>query len=221
MLFRKNKFENFCQIYGNLYDPEDLKVIKEGFINHSYESSENYDIINQVNSYLNIYKCSNPYLEFIDYLKQYYNIDRNLLDVGSGVFPELARRIQMEQKNGSIECYDPYSLFCCFNGIKINREKFTLDTDVSKYDMLIGHMPCDATIPMIIAANKNDKDLLINLCGCIHLDFINYFYPNFYIREAWLSQIIESIESTLPSDRSYSLEHPEFSPYGIIRTYKK
>lgn len=216
----EKKFEEFCEMYGKLYSEDAFQTIQNSFYDGSYNTSVNYDIVNQVYSYLDILKCNNPYVEYINYLKECYSIDCHILEVGSGNFPELARRIQLEQKDGSITCYDPNSMFKCFNGIKIHQEAFDESTDVSKYDIIIGNMPCDATLEMIKSANKNDKDLFLNLCGCTHFNFIGWSLDNF-LRRMWNDKIIDTMQSTLPSDREYFFEQPDFAPFGLLRTKKK
>lgn len=223
------EFNDFVRIYGEKYKPEHLEIIKLAYnIRRNKSMSDNYALINEVFSYLDIIKPDkNYYIAFLEYLKEYYDINRNLLEVGSGHFPELARRIHLEQKSGSITCYDPDSIIDLFREIIIYQKRFDFSIDVTKYDMLYGFDPCEATKVLIEKANRADKDLVLKFCGCKLQgerfgvkNELNYDENNPVVSD-YNTDLFSIIEGTMPAGRDYEIDFPDFAPYGILRTFKK
>ena len=122
--------------------------------------------INQIYCYLDIDdKELNPYIAFKDYLENNFDLNRKILEVGSGCIPILAQYLNkynlvLLEKNPLKEFYQNYNLI---------EESFSENTDITDYDIIIGYNPCGATESIIRNAIKNNKDFCIALCGCCFL----------------------------------------------------
>ena len=159
-----------------------LKYLRDNISNYS-ESEINYicknydylehnkfvpDILRQIYDELGLLDDKdNLYLGFIDIIKDKFNIDSNIVEVGGGVIPSLGKNITLNQKSGTVTVYDPRLI--------VKKEYFNDNTDISKCDLVIGLMPCQATEVLIRQAGKYNKDFLIGLCEGGHNAFDDYF----------------------------------------------
>ena len=99
------------------------------------------DLVREVYDKLNILEDEqNIYLGFIDILEKEFNYkERNIVEVGGGIFPSLANRIAREQTIGKIKVYDPRLSKYENNKEKLTlvREKFYSDTPLGNANLLI------------------------------------------------------------------------------------
>ena len=128
----------------------------------------------------------NAYKAFVDLLKDNFDINRNIIEVGGGVIPSVAKRISSMQDTGSVTVYDPKLSKSqkSNDNLILKKQRFELNTDVSGADMLIGFMPCDATELLIRKATDNKLDFLVALCEGGHYEF-----DDFFDTEAWTESI--------------------------------
>ena len=162
----------------------------------------------------------NIYCAFLNLLDREFDIkDKEIIEVGGGIFPQLAKRISRIQTKGQIKVYDPRLSQYEDNTSKMTlvREKFTCNTKVEDVDLLIGFMPCEATYNIIDSATKNDIDFMIALCeGGPHGDIYDYFESD----DEWLHSIISFAEGLVEDNKMGTLEKTylkEFhNPYPII-----
>lgn len=163
----KEKINSFINKYYDFYpdylqEEIDNKVML-GFTN-------NNDTINQIYCYLSIDdKDINPYLAFYNYLRSNFDLNKNILEVGSGTIPILVTylnkdNVTLMDKNLIEEFYKDYNYI---------KETFNVDTNIDDYDLIIGYNPCQATESIIRNAIQNNKNFSIALCGCC-------FLPNEY-----------------------------------------
>lgn len=115
---------------------------------------------------------NNRYDIFVERLVSEFGIKSNILEIGAGNIPRVAERIAEKQNEcgiGTIKVYDSYMAVkeSKFPNLIICREDFTLETDIRDYDILIGEYPCDATDLMIHRALTENKNLYIQMCGCV------------------------------------------------------
>lgn len=113
------------------------------------------------------------YRDHIDMIRNHFSLDRNICDIGGGFLPAFANLVAEEQLKigkGTITVYDPRLVFNepKFDNMRLVKEEFTKDTDVSKYDLMLGIYPCEATEAIIESAIKNDKDFYVAMCGDAH-----------------------------------------------------
>ena len=132
--------EKYYQRYVSYLQEElDNKLLK-GFTN-------NNDTINQIYCYLQIVPDKfNYYLEFIKIIQKYFVLEnKKVLEIGAGSLPILASYLESKALNYDI--MDPGIILEDLVGIKgrVFKEKFSLDTSITDYDLLIGYNPCAAT----------------------------------------------------------------------------
>ena len=182
-LLRK-KYYIFYRKFHKLYTPEEWELIRMYFFN-----SVNYItiplIITQIYSELGIdAKALELYKNHFSKFKSNFSFSQNIIDIGGGRLPAFANMIAEEQLKigkGTITVYDPKLVITKpkFDNMRLVKEKFTKDTDVSKYDLMLGIFPCEATSAIIESAIKNDKDFYVAQCGCYeHVISPSYFFDN-------------------------------------------
>lgn len=219
IIVRKN-FDDYMKQYGDLYPEGCREFIMSHFLDESFEIEYYPDVMHQIYAKVGAYEyITNFYDLCIDEIKKYYSLDQHILDVGCGFYPAFAERVQRLQHDGSVTAMD-YDLLTTEHGdIKLIKSTFTEDTNLSKYNLVLGIMPCEATVPMIKNANKSDKDLFIQLCGCTHFEFVNPFMP--VTLDMWYGYLDHIVKSTLPDSREYDIYQPDWAEYPIIKTMKK
>lgn len=180
------------------------------------------DVMSQIYEEVGVYDVAskNLYQKFLDYMREYYDLDRNLLDVGCSFFPSFSKKVAASQKSDSVKAIDYDVITTDIPGIKVEKVRFDTKYDVSGVDMIYGLEPCEATTDMIKSANAADIDLRICMCGCTHIE-TPYFGYEMNPYRMWLDYVREVMESTLPKTRKYEMKNSEFHRYPIIRTYKK
>ncbi len=114
----------------------------------------------------------NRYELFVNKLMSNFNIKCNILEIGGGNLPRIGERIaqkQIELGSGTITVYDPSLAVkkAKYSNLILCKEEFTMATDISGYDLLIGAFPCDATELMVHRALTENKDFFIQLCNCV------------------------------------------------------
>lgn len=168
----------------------------------------------------------NIYLAFINILERAFTIkNKHILEVGGGVIPSLAKKITLRQEKGTITIYDPrLSIYeSSTSKMKLVREKFTLETDVSKYNLLMGFMPCKAAEIIIDSAINNNKDFIVALCeGGYHGDGYDYFEDQY----EWLHSIMtyarrDVEENNMGKLKIKYMDSRYNNPYPIIYNERK
>ncbi len=222
------KLKELLAKYGEYYkaDPMIYDYVRQNFL-IDLESGKPLDANRAIFEELGLNNKlqKDYYKNFIKYMKKEMGIDKNLLEVGCGILPALANRISKEQSSGSVTVMDPKVIESYEGNIEIIKKEFTIDTDVSKYDLIYGFYPCEATLTMIKSSFKNDKDLFLELCGCSHgvpsgfklnkKDASEYVIYLRYIE--YIEYLLEQLSSP---ERDYEiLKCPDLS-YDIIKTYK-
>lgn len=219
MIVRKN-FDEYINTYGHLYPDYVKEFIEAHFLDESFEIDFFPDVLHQVYSKVGAYDFVDNFYDLcINEIKKDYSLDGHILDVGCGFYPAFAERVAHLQHDGSVTAMD-YDLITTEHGsVKLIKGTFTENTNLAKYDLVLGIMPCEATIPMIKNANKCDKDLFIQMCGCTHFEHPELIYP--LTVGMWYEYVDHILKSTIPDSRTYEFYHPEWAEYPIIKTMKK
>lgn len=189
--------EKYYQRYVSYLQEELDNKLLNGFTN-------NNDTINQIYCCLQIvHDRFNYYLEFIKIIQKYFALEnKKVLEVGAGSLPILAS--YLEFKALSYDIMDPGTILEDVVGIKgkVIKEKFSLATNITDYDLLIGYNPCAATESMIRNCLKNHKEFIIALCGCA-------FLPESYkvrTNKQWQKYLLQIIEK-LGQDYNLYIEY--------------
>ena len=218
-------FQAFLKKYGKYYKeiPGAYEYIKEQFfvdLDYGKPSDIIRSIIEELG--LNRFLQNDYYQSFINHMKNDAGIDKKLLEVGCGILPSLANKISKEQNIGSVTAMDQKVIDSYEGNIKTIKEKFTENTDVRNYDLIYGFYPCQATPLMIQSSFKNDKDLFLEMCGCVHDIPIGFARTqktaNQY--EIYLNYLKYTLEQLSSSKRTYEIiRYPDLD-HEVIRTYK-
>lgn len=202
--------------YEKYYSKSDLEYVMKNFVNRF----EDRDCIN--NLLLQAYEeCGlseelsvNLYGSFINHIRTDCDINGDLLEVGCGVIPSLAKSLKKIQTSGTITVIDPLVKIPEYGDLRIINGTFTEQTDVSKYKLIYGTFPCEATSAMIHSSYENDVDLYLALCGCadgkLYLDYYEYLFD------------LEDTMETLSNKTGRNFDIFEYSdlPYPLIKTYR-
>lgn len=228
--------------WQSLISSEELKRKYNIFMNR-YGSKFTYTMKNEMDNYFvkRVGKYDNPtdffqlydhfgalpdennfYLYHMNAIKDSFNINSNILEIGGGTYPSFARRIASEQLKlgiGTITVYDPrlVTTRCTkYKNLKLYKKKFNSNIDITDYDLLVGIMPCEATEIMIDTIDKYKKDFYIAFCGCgksvMGRFFYRFFVPDYDLQIQQLKYICEQndlgelIVDYLPD--KYNVEHP-------------
>lgn len=205
----------YIKKYGEYYSTDLLKKLQENFIT-------SYDYQGYIKCYLmEAYEecglsdglCNNSYAAFIKHMKEDCDINGDLLEVGCGIIPSLAKSLRKEQTDGSITVIDPLVKIRDYGNLNIITGNFDENTDVKRYSLMYGHFPCTITEEMLKSSFKNDIDTYILLCGCLRGGYINF--------QHYLNVINDLLyRLSLESDRSYKFINYSDMPYTIVKTYK-
>lgn len=113
----------------------------------------------------------NEYLKFFIYLLyKKYDLSGNILEIGGGVYPVLANYINMYQRKigaGTITVMDPRLGISKLGEIKLVKDYFYKNCDISEYDLIISQSPCIITHDVIDSAIDNGKEFFVTLCKCL------------------------------------------------------
>ena len=158
-----------------------------------------------------------------------YGLDKNIVEVASGVIPSFAKKIYKEQMRlgkGTITIYEPDLLFekeeSCPKMV-INRKNFNSTCNIKDSDLIAGLFPCDATEPIIEEACKYDKDFYVAMCGCVHFRNANIPYSESNSR-LYQSYVIDLADRLVSNNKELvvdMLDDKYLVPYPIIYTKKK
>lgn len=215
--------DTFIAKYGNLYPEDVIEYIKENFLGLEFSLGIAIDVMSQVYEMTGVHAAmkKNIYQDYLNYIKNYYDINCHVLDVGCGFFPSFSRKLAKEQKNGSVTAIDYDVITTDFPDIKVEKDTFTRSYDVSDVDLMIGVQPCEASEDMIYVANTNDIDLCLFLCGCPPGQTVRFEYERALLYKYYINSLKSTMELTLPSNRDYVMEENAVLPYPTFRTYRK
>ncbi len=164
-IIKKNKLNRFKNKYSHLY-PDYLQEEIDNKLLLGY--TNNNDTINQIYCYLDIVNDNiNAYKGFINILQENFDLSNNILEIGAGTIPILAK--YLNDKKINVDILEPNIIFDNITNCNVIKEKFNEKTNIDKYDLLIGYNPCGATEDIIRTAINSSKDFCIALCGCCFL----------------------------------------------------
>jgi len=207
-----SKFKAFKEQYQDKYEPAAWEYIEENFYS-GLKNKEAPDILMQIYTELGLKPAGGSfYKRHLELLKSIFPIDGNIIEVGSGRIPAFANILANEQLKigkGTITLYEPLlvELTPRYPNIELHKEEFTLDTDVSKSNLLVGIMACEATESILESAIKNNKDFYVAMCGCVHspLSYMSY-YGYYTTPEMYQEQVITKAEHLLEEYPNGTLE---------------
>lgn len=141
----------------------------------------------------------NIYERFSNVVNDVHGIDnKNIVEIGGGRFPSLAKKLKLKQKNGSITVYDPnLHTECDTERFKLKKKRANAHMDVDNCDLIIGLMPCKGAETLLDLALNNKKDFVLWLCeGGPHGDEFDFFEDD----EEWRNYMIDKARSGVESN---------------------
>ena len=170
-------YKAFLSKYEKKYSESALNYIKE----HFYEFINDLDapdILLQLYTEFGILGDNNRYQEYLNMLEKNFDIRGNILEVGGGFIPSFASLLaskQLKLNSGTITVYDPNLIIESpkYKNITLVKDEVNSNFDVSKFDTIVGIMPCSAYETILNLACKNKKNFFLAMCGCFHFDFYN------------------------------------------------
>lgn len=216
---RQKLLKQFISEYKNYFTKEEISLI----LSSKPESSKVflYDVVRQVFDELGfIDEEDNIYSGFINIIEKEFGLDKNIVEVGGGVVPSLAKKIALKQNKGTITVYDPRLIETLHQDIPnliLKKEKFTKETK-EQANLYIAFMPCEATQQVIETIGLNKQDFIIAACeGGPHGELFDYFESD----EEWLHCMLwyarRTIENTELGELIVSNELEKYNdPYPVF-----
>lgn len=208
------------------YTEREIKYIKRNATSIMQSTPNIYvaDILRQIYDELGLLPdAGNMYHGFANLLENNFDLNGHIIEVGGGVIPSLAKKIALRQQSGTITVYDPRVIPQMTNSpnLILKRQAFTKNTLIPNANIIIGFMPCDATIPIIEAAALNNIDFMIGLCE----GGARTGYEWLESEDEWLSFITYTARHNLKKrdDKTLGILSLESygDPYPIIYSKKK
>ncbi len=165
----QHRVNKFLEAHKQDYTKLESDFIRSNAI-YSLEHNDGfyiYDIVRQVLTELNLLgDDKNMYLGFVKLLEEKFGLEKNIVEVAGGIVPSLSKLIALKQKTGKITIYDPRAIIPpqSPNNLVVKRQCFNKNTQIPDAKMIIGFMPCNATLDIIESACKNEIDFMVALC---------------------------------------------------------
>ena len=211
---------SYLKEHPDYYDEYEQEFIRSYSLHTKRKNKYAQEVIREIYDELGmIPDDQNIYLAFLDLIDKQFGINgKNILEVGGGAIPSLAKKIHLKQSKGTITVYDP-RIGKDIHGEErfvLRRDKFTRDTDIEDTNLIIGLMPCQAAEVLITQATKNDIDFMLWLCeGGPHGDYYDFYESD----DEWLGSMLYLAQRGVEDQEMGKLRiknMPEFSQYPII-----
>lgn len=216
-----HRLKKFLRIFGRNYDPAIYNYIEENFLNYEYNQTS-YILLQIYALFGMLEETDNHYLQFAKMVGEKYGFDKNILEVGCGYLPMFAKyynNLQIRNnKSSKITVYDPDIAVNKAKNIKLCKTKFTLESNVDDYDLLVGILPCEATKTIINKAIDSDKEFFIAMCGCTHFPMYDmpWFYNPSYLYPMWVEEVVALAKEQEDDGFEVIQETVDNFPYPII-----
>lgn len=213
---------DFWKKYRQYY-PDYKRTFLDKAIFHEFKYIDNVpDVLLEVYTYLNVIREEyDVYSQMINFYEEFFSeaLNKNIIEVGVGNLPNLAyelqKKINYNGGTGHVIGYDP-ELAVMLSGIELKQELFTLQTDISGADILLGLYPCEGTEVMLDKALAEKKELCLRLCDCIP-----QAYENQLSYEEWLNYLYKKIVDNISSSFVYDYIHDSKEHKKIITLKRK
>lgn len=162
----RRRMSTFLETHSSYYTEAELRYLKK-LMERRSDANIYRDKLRQIYDELGLIPDSaNIYQGFLNLIIEKYGIERNIIEVGGGIVPSLSKKIALRQKTGKITVYDPRLMPITTTNERfvLKEEYFSKSTSIGDADLIIGFMPCEATIDIIDSALENRVDFMIALC---------------------------------------------------------
>ncbi len=140
---------------------------------YDYILREIYDELGMINPDKNLY------LGFIELINEKFGLNKNVVEIGGGIIPNLSKHIALKQQTGTITVFDPRLAEIKYNtpNLELKKEKFTPEKLPQNTELLVGIHPYGATRTIYETACKYDIDFIIAL-GDLPVDVNTFIDEN-------------------------------------------
>lgn len=186
----KRRVNDFLEAHKDEYTTREYNYIKKNAA-WGLQAKNGFhitDILRQVYAEVGLLpEEQDMYNGFIKLIQDNFDMDRNIVEVAGGIVPSLAKKIALKQNGGTITVYDKRVITPDESpeNLVVKRQMFSKDTQIPSAEMIIGFMPCDATIDIIEAACKNNIDFMVALCEGGSQDKYGYLESD----EEWIENV--------------------------------
>ena len=211
----EEKYALFLNQYGQYFTESELWHLN-GMYKMGLEQIDLVDVVREIYDMFDLIRPEkNIFLGFIDLIKENFDINANIIEVGGGIFPTLGKRIALSQNTGSITVYDPrlYTTISTSDNLKLVDKKFDNHVCISGTDLIVGLQPYGATEEIIKTACLNRADFMIAL-GKAEESFGGGWYVDDIQQQTWENRIIRIAKQRLSESDMGSLEITNLSKYG-------
>lgn len=139
------------------------------FIMLNWKNELAVDVLLEVYDEMNVLaEETNVYSGFLEVMKNHFDINQDIVEIGAGMFPCLGRRIVKEQTKGRVTVYDPNLVLQDYNleGLILRKEMFREDTPIGKAKLLVGMSPCHSMDLILKRSGEENLDFMIKVCQC-------------------------------------------------------
>lgn len=187
----------YLKTYRSEYSEETLNYIIDNYAT-ALDKEDKTCELEQIYARFAMFSVNRNLYKFcLEKIMQNHSINSNILEIGGGCYPILTNYISKEQikiKGGSVTVYDPKLVVDKMLTIQLKKQKFTLDKDISKYNLIVAVRPCEATEDIIKQTNKYQKELFLVLCKHKHFSDISSKYKKSNLSD-WEEYVRELIYS--------------------------
>ena len=217
--------DRFLRKNKDLFTNVEIQSIKHHILCEKYPEVYHKDIIREIFDYLALLPVEeNLYITFMNELLKHHDIEnKKIIEVGGGIFPNLASRLSTKLNKGTITVFDPRldPRIKSTPRMILKKEEFTRKTPVDYADLIIGLMPCKGTDVLVDQAIDNKKDFMVWFCeGGPHGDYFDYFEDG----DEWYHCMKVTLENGVKRQnmgKIKKIEYPHFSRYPIIYNSKE
>ena len=221
-----NMFKKYLKEYGQNYSDTSREFMQENFLKLT-EPGETPDILFQLYCKFGmIPEEQNIYMGFAKMIGEKYGWDNRILEVGGGYYPIFSKYVDDEQQrigSGTITVMDPMLVTDKLGKVKLQKQEFSRDMEVSDFELLIGICPCEATKEIISSALFNKKEFFIAMCGCTHFDYYEmpYFYGYDFAYRMWVEDVYGLAKEQEDDGFEVTKQFVDNFPYPIISSKRK
>ena len=160
------QIDKFLREHANHYTQEEKEFILKNCA-WGKKSPLVPDILRQIYDELDMLDPDkNIYEGFVNLLEENFDIDRNIVEIGGGKIPSLAKKIALRQTKGTITVYDDKLITTesPFPNLSLEKRRLKSNEILKDADLIMGFMPCEGTQIAIELAKKNQLDFMIAFC---------------------------------------------------------
>lgn len=176
------------------------------------------DILRQIYDELGLLENDrNIYEGFIDLLAKNFDINRNIVEIGGGKIPSLAKKLALRQKHGTVTVYDDKLITTntSIPNLKLIKRRLSEEERLQNTDMIIGFMPCEGTKTAIHLAQKNKLDFMIAFCeGSCHDESLFMYEEDWELNMLYEARKAIQRASLGKLEKTYMKDY--HNPYPII-----